>query len=100
MMASITQLRLPTIRREGISWRTVDGLVELQVDLANQSDEPTEAGELVVEAAPLGAFVPFKPVTRIAAPGLAPRERRRVTAAVPLDRLDALDIRGFSKLAS
>jgi hypothetical protein len=100
MLLTMTHLHLPTLRREGISWRTAGGLVEIHIDLANESDEPTDAGELVVEAAPLGAFVPFKPVTRIAAPGLGPRERRRVTAMVPLESLEDFDYAGFSRLLS
>lgn len=74
---------LPAIGRESISWRTVaPGRVEIAVDLRNDAPEPTEPGELVIEAAALGAFVPFTPVTRVAVDALEPGGRRRVTIPV------------------
>jgi hypothetical protein len=84
------RLLSPTFTRESISWRTVSpGIVEIAVDLENPGSEPTSPGDLVVETAGLGAFVPFRPVTRIALGSLEPGERRRATARVPQGRLAA-----------
>lgn len=74
---------LPALRRESISWRTVaPGRVEIAVDLRNDAPEPTAPGELVIEAAALGAFVPFTPATRVAVGALEPGGRRRVRTTV------------------
>ncbi|HKQ56294.1 MAG TPA: hypothetical protein VJY35_00365 [Candidatus Eisenbacteria bacterium] len=77
----------PAIHPGGISWRTVRGCLEVSIDLLNASAEPTEDAELVIEAAPLGAFVPFEPGTRIAVAGFEPWERRRVVARIPIEGL-------------
>src|SRR5262245_10466048 len=74
----------PTIRPAGISWRKVAGFLEVTIDLENESSEPTDDAELVIEVAPLGAFVPFEPGTRIAVAGFDPGERRPVTATMPV----------------
>lgn len=80
---------LPTFEACGISWRTVaPGVVEIAVELVNPHDECTEASDLVIAAAPLGAFVPFKPVTRVTAPALQPGERRRVATRVSVSVLE------------
>lgn len=74
---------LPALTREAISWRTLaPGRVEITVDLRNDAPEPSTPGELVIEAAALGAFVPFTPVTRVAVGALEPGGRRRVRARV------------------
>ncbi|HXX92064.1 MAG TPA: hypothetical protein VEN81_00430 [Planctomycetota bacterium] len=74
----------PTFRRQSITWRTAaPGWVELEILLANDSDKETAPGELVLESAALGAFVPFGPVTRIAVGALEPGDRRRIRARVP-----------------
>jgi len=84
----------PAFAREGISWRSVaPGRVEISVEVSNVASEPTEAGELVIEAAALGAFVPFRPVARIALGALEPGERRRLARTVDrglLNRVAAL----------
>ncbi|HLF94245.1 MAG TPA: hypothetical protein VJB14_12350, partial [Planctomycetota bacterium] len=74
---------LPALTRQSISWRTVaPGRVEITVDLRNDGPEPTAPGELIIETAALGAFVPFTPVTRVAVGSLEPGGRRRVRTAV------------------
>ena len=73
---------VPRPRPEDISWRTMGGLLVVQIDLRNDSSEPTEPDELVIDVAPLGAFVPFKPGTRIAVPALDPWEHRPVHASL------------------
>ena len=90
-MATVTGPMLAlTVLPEGISWRLAHGFLEVTIDLANESSEPTDDAQLVIEVAPLGAFVPFKPGTRIAVAGFDPGERRRVTARIPVDVLGSL----------
>ena len=74
----------PSFTREGLSWRSVaPDRVEIAVLVSNDGPESTQPGDLVIEAAALGAFVPFRPVARIALGSLEPGERRRVTTLVP-----------------
>jgi hypothetical protein len=74
---------VPGLTREGITWATIaPGLVEIRIDLHNDADRPTEPAELVIETAGLGAFVPFRPMTRIAVGALEPGGRRRVQTVV------------------
>lgn len=90
LVARPTRLLHPTFTRESISWRTVSpGIVEIVVDLENPESEPTTPGDLVIETADLGAFVPFRPMTRIALGSLEPGERRRATARVARMQLAA-----------
>jgi hypothetical protein len=65
------------------------GLVEIEVDLENPESEATSPGELVIETAGLGAFVPFRPVTRVALGSLEPGERRQVRTRVRRELLAA-----------
>lgn len=88
-MLELAKTHVPTIRHTDISWRTVGSFVEIGIVLTNELDEPTQDDELVIEAAPFGAFVPFEPVKRIAVPGFAPRERRRLMTRVDREQLDA-----------
>jgi len=80
---------LPRLRPEGISWRARGEFLEVELELTNESFEPTEAGQLVLEAAGLGAFVPFVPVARVSVTAFEPFERRRTTALIPAASLDA-----------
>jgi hypothetical protein len=90
LIARSSRLLYPVITRESISWRTVSpGIVEIAIDLENPESEPTTPGDLVVETAALGAFVPFRPVTRIALGSLEPGGRRRVTTRVARTMLAA-----------
>jgi hypothetical protein len=83
LIAASRPLLFPAISREGVTWRTVaPGRVEIDVLLTNDSDGPTLPGELVIETAALGAFVPFTPATRVAVGALEPGGRRRVRTAV------------------
>jgi len=90
IIARPARLLYPVITRESISWRTVSpGIVEIAIDLENPESEPTSPGDLVIETAALGAFVPFRPVTRIAVGSLEPGGRRRVTERVMREVLAA-----------
>lgn len=82
-------LRFPSIAREHIYWQTLDiGIVEISIELVNHSDEPTTEDMLIIEAAPLGAFVPNLPLTRVAVGSLDPGERRSVSVFVSRDSLN------------
>ena len=82
-------LHFPTIAREYIQWQTLDiGIIEISIELVNGSDEATSDGMLIIEAAPLGAFVPNRPLTRVAVGSLDPGERRSVSVFVSRNALD------------
>src|SRR5205085_11316703 len=50
---------VPTVIRESICWISLDGdTVEASVDVLNLEGNPSEELNLIVEAAPFGAFVP------------------------------------------
>jgi hypothetical protein len=83
MFATTSHVVLPRLRPDGVSWRMAGNLLEVDLDLANESSEPTEAGDLVIEAAALGAFVPFVPVARVRVAAFEPFERRRTRVALP-----------------
>jgi hypothetical protein len=90
----------PAFSRESLSWRTVaPGKVEISVELGNDAMELSTPGELVIEAAPFGAFVPFEPFTRVAVGALDPGERRSVTVRVGRRELDRRSARPLGALA-
>lgn len=86
---------LPTIRREGITWRTHGEMVYIDITLFNDSWQATSEDTLVIEAAPFGAFVPNLPLTQIAVGSLDPGERRTITAPVSRQLLDRLTQAGL-----
>jgi hypothetical protein len=61
--------------------------VEIAIELENRSALPSEAATLVVEAAPLGAFISTEPLARVAIPRLDPGERKRLELSVARDTL-------------
>ena len=83
LIARTSRLLYPVITRESITWRTVSpGIVEIAIELENPESEPTTPGDILIETASLGAFVPFRPVTRIALGSMEPGGRRRAKALV------------------
>jgi hypothetical protein len=92
-------LATPTLSRDAVAWRIcAPGIVAIDVDVRNDHDVPTEADELHIAAAPLGAFIPPRAVARVAVGALEPGERRRVTARVPADELGLSDVDRFAEL--
>ena len=77
-------------RPRSIAWRAVGEMVQISVEVINESSERTAPDVLVIEAAAFGAFVPNVPVTRIAVGALDPGEEREVTTTVPRSALDAV----------
>src|SRR6516164_6836232 len=77
-----TATRLPELSREGLRWRTNGANVDIVVEVTNGGSEPTSPGVLVIEAAPLGAFVPGYEIARVPVLALDPGGRRRVPVTV------------------
>lgn len=93
LLSEPRSIPLPRLRREGIRWRTVaPGTVEIAIEVANPTDRPTEPDVLVVEAAPLGAFLPFEPIARQPVDSLAPGERKWVSVHVARSVLDRFNL--------
>jgi hypothetical protein len=83
LIAPSRPLLFPAITRESVRWRTAaPGQVEIEVLLSNDSVERTSPGLLVLETAPLGAFVPFTPAIRVRVGALEPGGRGRIRTAV------------------
>jgi hypothetical protein len=73
-----------------ISWRSVGEMVQIKVEVINDSSEQTVPDTLVIEAAPFGAFVPNVPIARIAVDALDPGEQREITTTVSRSLLDSI----------
>jgi hypothetical protein len=80
------------LSRERIGWRSTAANVEIVVDLVNEHNEASDPGVLVVEAAPLGAFVAGWSVARIPVGAIAPKSRHRVTQSVSRQALPSSDL--------
>jgi hypothetical protein len=82
----------PLIRPSGIRWTGgLNGVpLRLSLDFENPADAPTFAVGAKVEVAAFGAFVPWRPSTRVLVPAIPPGGRRTVRTAVggeePRDR--------------
>jgi hypothetical protein len=63
------------VRREDITFTTLpDGRVTISVRVANRGPGRSPRTVAVLQAAPLGAFVPWRPLTAVAVPALEPGE--------------------------
>ena len=80
-----------SLSRERIAWRTTPSSVEIQVDLLNEDDAPSVPAILVVEAAPLGAFVPGWRVATVPVDTVPPGESVRIVRSIP-DRSPHFDL--------
>lgn len=87
--------RLPTIRPEGIQWRTLGDTLRITVELANESLLPSEPARLHVEAAAFGAFVPGERVASLPVGSIGPRRTHRVAVDVPRKVVDRLNPTGL-----
>jgi hypothetical protein len=94
MLTTSARAVLPHLLPECISWRRVGPFLEVQFDLVNASHERSEEDELVIEAAPLGAFVPFEPAGRVLVAAFEPFERRRIRTTVTVPAFDATSAAG------
>jgi len=82
-----------SLTRERITWRTIGSEVEILIDLVNEESEATEPGTLVIEAAPLGAFVPGRLVAKVPVGAIAAGGFLRVARSVARTALPASDLR-------
>jgi hypothetical protein len=83
----VASLPRPLIRREGIGWTGGVGEAPLRLELTfeNPAPLPSAPATASVEVAAFGAFVPWRPLARIAVPAIPPRGRRIVTATLSAD---------------
>ena len=71
------------VEREGISFHDLPGgRVRVQVRVQNVGEHHSPPTTIRLESAPLGAFVPWQPLTRLAVPALEPGESRPLSAEV------------------
>ena len=74
------------VRREDIEWRNVSPeVVRITVTVHNAGAAPTEETEILLQAAPFGAFLPWKPLARLQAPPLRPGGSARLVTEAFLD---------------
>jgi hypothetical protein len=82
---------LPSVRRKDIHFTTLaDGRVAITVRVKNRGRWRTEASSVTLQAAPLGAFVPWRPLTRLWVPALAPGESFEARTEATPPRTEAL----------
>jgi len=82
----------PTVIRESISWRDAGDAIEVSLGVLNLESTPNDELELIIEAAPFGAFVPGKPVARIAVGALDPGEGRNLSVRLDRTTLEQLGL--------
>jgi len=71
------------VERTDISFHDVDGdRVRIQVTVHNSGTHRSPPTPMRLESAPLGAFVPWQPLTRLLVPALEPGESREVGTEV------------------
>ncbi len=72
------------VERQDISFDDLDGdRVRIQVTVHNEGAHRSPPTPLRLESAPLGAFVPWRPLTRLLVPALEPGESRQLSTEVP-----------------
>jgi hypothetical protein len=83
----------PVLVGSNIEWRDMGAAVEILVEVAHRGERPTAPARLVIESAPLGAFVEWNPLTFIRVGPMMPGEHRtlsRVVARAALPELPFL----------
>ena len=88
LLETVRTLRQATPKVRSISWRSVGEMVQISVEVINDSSERTAPDTLVIEAAGFGAFVPTVPIARTAVGALDPGEEREITTTVSRAALD------------
>jgi hypothetical protein len=77
---------LPRLRRHGIRWfGGVGSPLRLELEFENPDRLPSAPAMARVEVAPFGAFLPWKPLTRVEVPPIAPGGRQVVTETLDGD---------------
>lgn len=75
-----------TVQRHDVSFQSIDThRVRISVRVWNEDDTWSVPTAMTIQAAPLGAFVPWRDLTIVSVPAIPPRESREVVfdAAVP-----------------
>ena len=88
LLETVRTSRQATPRVRSMSWRSVGEMVQISVEVINDSSERTAPDTLVIEAAAFGAFVPNVPIARTAVGALDPGEERGITTTVSRATLD------------
>ena len=88
LLETVRTYRQATPKLRSISWRSVGEMVQISVEVINDSSERTTPDTLVIEAAAFGAFVPNVPIARTAVGALDPGEEREITRTVSRATLD------------
>src|SRR5260370_27306900 len=71
------------VERTDISFHDLAGdSVRIQVTVHNAGAHRSPQTRMKIESAPLGAFVPWQPLTRLLVPALEPGESRQLSAEV------------------
>ena len=80
-----------TVERSQILFRNVDpNLVRISVTVSNLGRVASEPTKMILQAAPLGAFVPWQPLTAIDVPSVQPLANAEVITEVPLPQTRAV----------
>jgi|SwirhirootsSR2_FD_contig_41_1421107_length_1020_multi_4_in_0_out_0_1 predicted SnoaL-like aldol condensation-catalyzing enzyme len=99
LLETVRTRRQATPEVRSISWRSVGEMVQISVEMINDSSERTTPDTLVIEAAAFGAFVPNVPIARTAVGALDPGEERAITTTVSRATLDRATQRASSRKA-
>jgi hypothetical protein len=81
---SVADLRLD--RTEVLFHDVTEETVRIKVTVHNEGDHRSPPTLMRIESAPLGAFVPWRPLTRIPVPALEPGESRELSTEVARPR--------------
>jgi len=85
-VAEGTDLSAPTglhVERTGIDfWNVAPDRLRIEIEVANRGPIPSSPTSLRLESAPFGAFVPWRPLTTVRVPALAPGAVTRVGTTV------------------
>jgi hypothetical protein len=76
---------------ERIGWCTQGSEIEICIDLVNEEKEATDPATLVIEAAPLGAFVPWSPLAKVPVGRIESGTHLRIVRRVARTALPAID---------
>jgi hypothetical protein len=82
----------PTLSRDHVSWRNVGQDVEITIDIIHQGAIPSKPANLIVEAAPLGAFFSGYRIAELPVPAMDPGGNRRVTILMARNSLPSLGV--------
>jgi len=75
------------VERNDISFHDVPGnKVRIEITVRNEGMHSSRPNSIRLESAPLGAFVPWRPLARLLVPALEPGESRVLSTQVPRPR--------------